>query len=151
MTTESRLGLSMDRNNDLVLVQELLNDTIETLIHLGVQVHDFTATREAKEGMGNQINKLVSLLKGLSIQKHSPPIMVPLDIVQYIEDGRNPDIYTREFVEVIRKVNQFLNGKSLGFAQFQSVLGAQIAKEFPELADDVAGVLGTAPSDVKMT
>lgn len=141
MTTETRLAIEINQNNDLVLVQELLHDTIETLIHLGVQVHDFTATNEAKEGLGNQINKLISLLKGLSIQSHNPPINIPLDIIQYIEDGRNPDIYSREFIEVIRKVNQFLNGKSRCFSQFQTTLATQITKEFPELVGDVDLVL----------
>lgn len=143
MTTETRLNIEINQNNDLVLIQELLNDTIETLIHLGVQVHDFTATNESKEGLANQLNKLISLLKGLSIQSHSPPIQIPLDIIQYIEDGRNPDIYTREFIEVIRKVNQFLNGKSRAFSQFQSTLASQITKEFPQLEPNVNLVLET--------
>lgn len=30
---------------------------------------------------------------------------------RYIENGRNPDVYTREFVELTGKQNQYINGK----------------------------------------
>jgi mediator of RNA polymerase II transcription subunit 10 len=36
---------------------------------------------------------------------------IPLDVVEYIENGRNPDVYTREFAELLAKQNQFVNGK----------------------------------------
>lgn len=143
MTTETKLDIGGKTHDpQLAILQETLQETIETLIHLGVQVHDFTATNESREGMANQINKLVHLLKAISTQPNTAkPIMIPLDIIQYIEDGRNPDIYSREFIEVIRKLNQFLNGKSRSFGLFQETLAQQIKKEFPELAPDVDQVL----------
>ncbi|GMM30228.1 mediator complex subunit [Martiniozyma asiatica (nom. inval.)] len=134
MTTEQRLR---DPFNPLSSVQEQLAEAIETLIHLGLQVHDFTGKPEAKEGLANQVNKFVSLLKTISKRDDLNHINIPIDIIQYIEDGRNPDIYTREFVEVVRKVNQFLNGKSLGLEKFKDSLALQICTEFPELASDV--------------
>ena len=36
---------------------------------------------------------------------------VPEDVLAYIEDGLNPDKYTRRFVNMLMKENQFLNGK----------------------------------------
>jgi len=60
---------------------------------------------------------------------------------RYVEDGRNPDIYTREFVEIVAKQNQFLNGKMRAFGDFKDVLAEQINTTFPELRGDVEHVL----------
>ena len=71
-------------------------------------------------------------------------------ICRYVEDGRNPDIYTREFVEIVAKQNQIMNGKMRAFADFRDTLAAQINSAFPELREDVERVLQeTSPSERK--
>ena len=36
---------------------------------------------------------------------------IPQDVLEYVEDGLNPDKYTRRFVNMLMKDNQFVNGK----------------------------------------
>ncbi|ERS97265.1 mediator complex subunit NUT2 [Sporothrix schenckii 1099-18] len=67
---------------------------------------------------------------------------VPRDLVQYVEAGRNPDIYTREFVELVRRTNQLRAGKRGAFAQFRDTLAGQIRSALPELGGDVDRVMG---------
>lgn len=67
--------------------------------------------------------------------------MVPPELVQYVEDGRNPDIYTREFVELVRRGNQLMKGKQAAFGAFRDVLAEQMNMAMPELRDDVARVV----------
>ncbi|QPG77132.1 hypothetical protein FOA43_004536 [Brettanomyces nanus] len=145
MTTETRF----DPDTALGNVQNELSDIIETFVHLGVQVHDFQGTEEAKLGLANNINKVVSELEKLSDKPDLKSIAIPLDIINYVEDGRNPDIYTREFVEVVRKLNQYLNGKSLALQNFRNTLGAAIKQEFPELADQVDDIKARTDLDDK--
>jgi mediator of RNA polymerase II transcription subunit 10 len=77
--------------------------------------------------------------------------MVPPELIQYVEDGRNPDIYTREFVELVRRGNQLMRGKERAFAAFRDVLADQINAAMPELRDDVARVLeATGGSDQQL-
>lgn len=45
-----------------------------------------------------------------------------------MEDGRNPDIYTREFVELARRGNEALKGKSEAFAAFRDVLAEEVRR-----------------------
>lgn len=69
---------------------------------------------------------------------------VPLELITYVDGGRNPDIYTREFVELVRRENQLMRGKAAAFGSFRDVLAREIASANPELRDDVAAVvLGT--------
>jgi hypothetical protein len=65
---------------------------------------------------------------------------LPREVIQYVEDARNPDIYTREFVELVAKSNQLMNGKRRAFRRFRDVLAEQIEAGFPELREAVSKV-----------
>jgi len=61
------------------------------------------------------------------------PAAVPPEPVVYIENGRNPEIYTREFVELIRRNNQLLRGRQLAYGRFRDVFADQVRAALPEL------------------
>lgn len=58
-----------------------------------------------------------------------------------MDSSRNPDIYTREFVELVQKGNQQLKGKTEAFGSFRDTLAEEIITAMPELKDDVARML----------
>ncbi|KMU91495.1 hypothetical protein CIHG_09247 [Coccidioides immitis H538.4] len=59
-------------------------------------------------------------------------IQLPPEIIDYVDAARNPDIYTREFVELVQKSNQELKGKMEAFASFRDVLAKEMASAMPE-------------------
>ncbi|KAH9883553.1 mediator complex, subunit Med10 [Xylariomycetidae sp. FL2044] len=66
---------------------------------------------------------------------------IPPELIQYVDNGRNPDIYTREFVELVRRGNQLMRGKQSAFADFRDALAGEMDKAMPELVDDAARVV----------
>lgn len=66
---------------------------------------------------------------------------VPPELLQYVENGRNPDIYTREFVELVRRGNQLMRGKNEAFRSFRDVLAEEMGKAMPEVREDAKKVL----------
>lgn len=62
-------------------------------------------------------------------------------MLAYIDEGRNPDIYTREFVELVQKGNRYLKGKSQALEDFKDELAKQMVEEWPEMKDSVQRVL----------
>ena len=68
---------------------------------------------------------------------------IPPDIIQYVENGRNPDIYTREFVEMAQRMNQQLKGRSAALTQFRNTLAMEIKNSIPELEQEVGEVVRT--------
>lgn len=66
---------------------------------------------------------------------------VPTEILHYVDNGRNPDIYTREFVELARKNNQLMRGKMQAFGSFRDVIAGEMEKVFPELGEDIKMVV----------
>jgi mediator of RNA polymerase II transcription subunit 10 len=64
-----------------------------------------------------------------------------------VDEGRNPDIYTREMVELTRKSNQLLKGKMEAFASFRDALAHEMGTAMPELAEEIERVVvGTGGS-----
>lgn len=70
----------------------------------------------------------------------------------YVENSRNPDIFTREFVETVQRMNQMLNGRVDAYRMLQEQLAIQISSVIPELRDDVNAIVqstgGTMPTSV---
>lgn len=108
-----------------------------------VQVSSYdSAGRPSKEVLANEIRTLSRSLNTLhtsASSTSSPQALpqVPPELLEYVENGRNPDIYTREFVELVRQGNQLMRGKANAFASFRDVLAEDIASVLPELGDDV--------------
>lgn len=74
---------------------------------------------------------------------------VPPELLEYVENGRNPDIYTREFVELVRRGNQLMKGKSQAMGSFRDVLAEQMMSAMPELREDVSKVVEATGGTIK--
>ena len=92
--------------------------------------------------------QLSDSLAALSNAASSTPARAPPELIhQFIDDGRNPDIYTREFIEQIQLLNREMKGKCEAFASFGAILGAEMTKAIPNLEDDVARILSTGSTE----
>ncbi|KAI9803638.1 MAG: RNA polymerase II mediator complex subunit [Piccolia ochrophora] len=81
------------------------------------------------------LTHLVSSLKTLQSTAAAPSladIVIPPEIIAYVEDGRNPDIYTREFVELVQRGGMEVGGRSEGFRNFGEVLSREMSGVFGE-------------------
>ncbi|OTA59982.1 hypothetical protein K449DRAFT_423644 [Hypoxylon sp. EC38] len=139
-------------------LEQQLKDTIQTLTNVMVQVVNYDSTvsstnpsaspasRSSRDVIANELRTLSSNLQAIharaidtSPDRELPHI--PPELIQYVDNGRNPDIYTREFVELVRRGNQLARGKQSAFASFRDVLAGEMDKAMPELRDDTASVL----------
>lgn len=131
----------------IAVATEHLAALIEGFIELGVLVHDNMGTPQSQSALTHKTNQVISQLLGLSQSPYTSEYPIPIDVITYIEDGRNPDIYTREFVEVTAKSNARLKGKMKGFAKLRDVLGEKVSQEFPHLRQSVDGIKARTTDD----
>lgn len=61
--------------------------------------------------------------------------------MRMVEEGRNPDIHQREFVEKTWELNQKLKGRSESYAQFRDIFAKELASAVPEMKEDVKKVV----------
>lgn len=127
-------------NEPLISTASQLQLLVESFIELGVLVHDNQGTPQSHSALTHKTNQVISQLSGLTNSPFTLQFPIPVDVISYIEDGRNPDIYTREFVEVTAKSNARLKGKMLAFRKLRDVLSEKLVEEFPALKDGVENI-----------
>ncbi|KAK2066594.1 hypothetical protein P8C59_000399 [Phyllachora maydis] len=136
-------------NANINAVEQNVQDVIQSLFQMMVQVSNYdSAGKPSREVLANEMQKLSHSLSAAHATAAALPTAgdadgprVPGPLVQYVENGRNPDIYTREFVELVRRMNQLARGKTRAFAGFRDVLARELAAANPELAADVSRVV----------
>jgi mediator of RNA polymerase II transcription subunit 10 len=84
----------------------------------------------------------------LSRSAPSVNINIPPEIIQYVESSRNPDVFTREFVEMAQRMNQLLKGRSDAYRLLRDTLAKDIVIAMPELRDDVARICQTTGDEL---
>lgn len=135
---------------------EQLNDIIQDLYQLMVQTTTYDTTpRPSKDVLTSEIKHLSRHLQSLHSTASPLPSGVdklpslPPELVEYVENGRNPDIYTREFVEGTRRSNQLMRGKMMAFGRFRDELARDMCSAMPELRADVEKVLENTGGSVE--
>ncbi|KAL6926618.1 hypothetical protein ACO0SA_004642 [Hanseniaspora valbyensis] len=130
----------------LSLTEHKIKDLIETFIELNLTVYDYSNTEDTQNSILNNLNKIFTNLKDLNTasfelandkSETSQNMNIPLDVIQYIESTRNPDVYTREFVESIKLANDYQREKQSALKYMSLKLGEGIIEAFGEEDDDV--------------
>ncbi|TAQ87767.1 hypothetical protein B7494_g3911 [Chlorociboria aeruginascens] len=134
---------------DHAVVEHVIQDFYQIMVQ--VQAYD-QAGRPSKDVLENELKQLYQSLQKLHATSTSPSLNLPGlpdEILQYVDAGRNPDIYTREFVESSRRSNQLLKGKMAAFSGFRDVLAEEMARTMPEIREDIGRVLEETGGDRK--
>lgn len=132
------IGYRLDENMTAVRdpndVSSILKGVVDDLYDVQSKTHGFIPETQNLliDKIGDITDKLAQL-KDLTDPQISPNnpihnVRIAPEIVDYVDDGRNPDIFTREFVENVQRGNAVINGKKQAFKDF-SVIYAQKLKE----------------------
>ncbi|PIK58079.1 putative mediator of RNA polymerase II transcription subunit 10 [Apostichopus japonicus] len=121
--------MSSDRFEPLV---ESLERFVENTRQLGIIVSDFP-----QQGQLTLNQKLHSLVAGLQeLEKCKSCLQdaqVPLELIsQYVDQGRNPQLYTKDCMERAVIKNEHVKGKIEAFKKFKSALINELSNVFPE-------------------
>ncbi|KAF9576401.1 Mediator of RNA polymerase II transcription subunit 10 [Mortierella alpina] len=110
-----------------------LQELIECLLELSITVYDFQT--ESGSLVHQKIQELITQLSDIEGFKDKLDMMVPWEVLSYIEDGKNPDLFSKTFVEAVAGENQFTNGKITALkasASFEAALSQNLGSSFPE-------------------
>uniref|UniRef100_A0A8C7GB33 Mediator of RNA polymerase II transcription subunit 10 n=2 Tax=Oncorhynchus TaxID=8016 RepID=A0A8C7GB33_ONCKI len=72
-------------------------------------------------------------------------INVPLEAFEYIDQGRNPQLYTKECLERALAKNEQVKGKIDTMTKFKSLLISELGKVFPEEMTKYKAIHGDDP------
>jgi mediator of RNA polymerase II transcription subunit 10 len=114
-----------------------LTSSIQTLYNILA----ITSSSSPPTRLLNEFQTLATQLLTISRASTSLDLLVPPEVMQYVQQARNPDIYTREFAELAQRNNQNMKGKMEAFGRFAGVLGREVSGGVPELSAEVSRVL----------
>lgn len=128
-------------------VQSAIKDVIDGLFVLQQHVSSFRA--EHQDRLVDQVEDVAKQLSALeeAITKPDNPlhnVKVAPEIIDYVDDGRNPDIFTRDFVELVQRGNAVINGKQKAFRDFSKVFATTLKQEFDGMDTEVDMIMGEA-------
>ncbi|KDN51395.1 hypothetical protein K437DRAFT_221483 [Tilletiaria anomala UBC 951] len=92
----------------------------------------------SEEALMGKILEAISSLSDLMAIAPSLTLEIPLDVLEYIDVGRNPDLHTLALVRRLANDNQQMLGQSMALGHYRDQLQAALAVNFPELAQYVA-------------
>ncbi|WBW71639.1 mediator complex subunit Med10 [Schizosaccharomyces osmophilus] len=117
-----------------------LEDTTQSLYDLALVIYNLEDTTPP-DTIPENISTLVSHLRALPKIANKANEPISQDVLDYVEQGRNPDVYARQFSELVQKDNQYVHGKFLAMEEFQQTLAEEIASAYPNLRKDVDEIL----------
>ncbi|XP_043545568.1 mediator of RNA polymerase II transcription subunit 10 isoform X1 [Chiloscyllium plagiosum] len=112
-------------------LEEQLEKFIENIRQLGIIVSDFQPSSQA--GLNQKLNSMISGLQDVDkCRQQLHDINVPLEVFEYIDQGRNPQLYTKECLERALAKNEQVKGKIDTLKKFKGLLIHELSKVFPE-------------------
>ncbi|KAL3110144.1 hypothetical protein niasHT_015747 [Heterodera trifolii] len=118
---------SESRFNQLERNLELFQENAR---HMGVIASDFTS--KSQEPLNQKIHTLISGLQVLDqLKSQFTDVRVPIELLDYLDRGQNPQLYTKELLERTRQRNKELNGKTEMYRKFQACLLQELHREMP--------------------
>uniref|UniRef100_A0A3P8RX73 Mediator of RNA polymerase II transcription subunit 10 n=1 Tax=Amphiprion percula TaxID=161767 RepID=A0A3P8RX73_AMPPE len=91
-------------------LEEHLEKFIENIRQMGIIVSDFQPSSQA--GLNQKLNFMISGLQDIEkCRQQLHEINVPLEVFEYIDQGRNPQLYTKECLERALARNEQVKGK----------------------------------------
>ena len=135
---------------DTSSVHNTIRDVVQHLTDIQILTHGYIpATQELLVDKLTDLTQSLADLKHLTSKQESPnsyihQVAIAPEIVDYVDDGRNPDIFTRDFVEIVQRGNAVINGKQEAFKGFTEVFAQKLKKGIPGVSGQVDRVLKNA-------
>ncbi|KAI3595884.1 aspartic peptidase a1 [Moniliophthora roreri] len=125
-------------------LEMLLMGLANALYNLGATViNDSTkdAASQTQSGqapmkqLGPKVNDVIKHLANIEDLAAQTQTMVPMQILNDIDNSKNPMNVTRERLERAATENQFMNGKITALSSYRTLLNAELCQHFPELKE----------------
>jgi len=121
-------------NSTLDNLEEHLERSIENVRQIQIIVSDFQP--QGQPGLNQKLQQIVKDLQEVEkVGKKVQDIQVPLEVFDYIDSGRNPQLYTKDCMEKAVAKNEEAKGKIDAYRMFKARLMLELHTVFPKEMD----------------
>ncbi|KAK9926411.1 hypothetical protein M0R45_023643 [Rubus argutus] len=156
---DNGMMVSQSRTNDATGVDEqeqkqnlkqVIDSTEKTLalIHqLYLTVSSFSAGSQLP--LLESLNALVSELDNMAKLSDKYNIQIPMEVIKLIDDGKNPDEFTRDVINSCIAKNQTTTGKTDTFKSLRTHLLEELDDAFPDEVESYREIRTASASETK--
>ncbi|XP_052063464.1 mediator of RNA polymerase II transcription subunit 10-like [Mytilus californianus] len=111
-------------------LEQQLELFIETTRQVGIIVSDVQPNSQAV--LNKKLNEMITGMQEVDKMKSQmADISVPLEVFDYIDQGKNPNLYTKDCLEKTLAKNEQVKGKIDNLKRFKASLLVELTKVFP--------------------
>lgn len=127
---------------------------VSTLERLLWKIHELESTVRAYPPNGAEIledrfTKFLEELKELKKQSEGLGNRIPIDLLRYVDEGGNPDVYTKEVFKAAYRDNQLVKGKIVSLRALNDSILKELEETMPQSVTDYRQMLSkSAPGSV---
>ncbi|KAK0061814.1 mediator of RNA polymerase II transcription subunit 10, partial [Biomphalaria pfeifferi] len=119
-----------DKTEKFDTLEQKLELFIENTRQMGIIVSDFQP--QGQNVLNQKIQTMVTEMNEIDkLRTQVPDVHVPLEVFDYIDQGRNPNLYTKDCLEKALAKNEQVKGKTDSLKRFKAMLLLELSKVFP--------------------
>lgn len=123
--------MSNNTSSTLDTLEEQLERSIENVRQIQIIVSDFQP--QGQPGLNQKLQQIVKDLQEVEkVGKKVQDVQVPLEVFDYIDSGRNPQLYTKDCMEKAVAKNEEAKGKIDAYRMFKARLMVELSQVFPK-------------------
>ncbi|KAM3276947.1 hypothetical protein ACQJBY_045017 [Aegilops geniculata] len=132
---------------NLAQVTASIQRTLGLLHQLNLNVSSFSSASQLP--LLQRLNALVAELDTMQKLAEECNIQVPMEVVNLIDDGKNPDEFTRDVLNSCIAKNQITKGKTDAFKSLRKHLLEELEEAFPEDIEAYRQIRATSAAESK--
>ncbi|KAL0800068.1 hypothetical protein Bca101_055243 [Brassica carinata] len=146
-TNDGTATASEDSKENLNQVINSIQKTLGLLHQLHLTVSSFTPASQLH--LLQRLNSLVSELNSMAKLSEKCNIQVPMEVLSLIDDGKNPDEFTRDVINSCVARNQVTKGKTDAFKDLRKHILEELEETFPDEVDKYREIRTASAAEAK--
>ncbi|CAG5083165.1 Oidioi.mRNA.OKI2018_I69.PAR.g10298.t1.cds [Oikopleura dioica] len=118
-------------------LEHKLETFVETVRQIGIIVHDFQPNSQTV--LNRKLEEVVKGLKDIDQAKNKVNRNVPVEVLDYIDKGQNPSLYTKKCLDRALQSNEHIKGKLEVLGEFRTELAKQLSHVYPKTLEMLKG------------
>lgn len=127
--TNNHVGEGANNEGGRQKIEQSLEDIIENLRRFTITIEEYTS--ESQNLIFEKINTLIRGYENLDGIRHLYDVHVPFEIFDFIDQGKNPDLYIKTYLENCLRANEQTKGKIEAIEAYKNELDSQLSQLFP--------------------
>lgn len=136
-----------DHKQNLNQTIDSIQKTLGLLHQLYLTVSSFNVASQLP--LLQRLNSLVTELHTMQKLADNCSIQVPMEVLNLIDDGKNPDEFTKDIINTCIAKNQITKGKTDAFKSLRKHLLEELEQTFPDEVESYRDIRASSAAEIK--